>query len=197
MGNVEFENRQYERGSMGPRGLEDYGSEGLQLIKEKLTLHYPPSSTPYRTMQKDAEGRQGSHGRWLAERCRNFRGISAWRREKVLCRSAPVISTRRLTYIRGRLTRMIYLMSQQHRYSPSECCLQQWSLYLGCTQIMQGRYRLSLNQKDYAGRNSVNRRIWQIKLFKEQLKVLTSAIVLGRLFQRNNKYLRQLNNFLF
>ena len=48
--NVEFENRSYERGSMGPRGLEDYGSEGLQLIKEKLTLHYPPSSTPYRTM---------------------------------------------------------------------------------------------------------------------------------------------------
>jgi len=30
---------------MGPRGLEDYGSEGLQLIKEKLTLHYPPSTT--------------------------------------------------------------------------------------------------------------------------------------------------------
>lgn len=50
MENVEFENRWYERGSMAPRGLEDYGSEGLQLIKEKLTLHYPPSSTPYRTM---------------------------------------------------------------------------------------------------------------------------------------------------
>jgi len=50
MVNVEFENRWCEQGSMGPRGLEDYGSEGLQLIKEKLTLHYPPSSTPYRTM---------------------------------------------------------------------------------------------------------------------------------------------------
>lgn len=53
---------------MGPRGLEDYGSEGLQLIKEKLTLHYPPSTTPYRTMQKDAEGEREVMGvGWLRD----------------------------------------------------------------------------------------------------------------------------------
>jgi len=62
---------------------------------------------------------------------------------------------------------------------------------------MQGRYWHSLNQEDNAGRNSVNWRIWQIKLFKEQLKVVTSSIVLGRLFRKKNMYLRRLNNFLF